>query len=98
MFLGIENIVGSGTTGAVVVAGLVVYEIVKAQVAKRNGGVSVIGFTQQDRDMITCQKRYQVEIAEAMEQVAQTMDKMHDLIVRIDERDKTRTRQQGGIT
>lgn len=101
-----ESLVGSGVTGVLVVSGLIIHDLVKNYRAKKNGRASgVMGFTDADRATLLKQQELTIETSKAI-------DKMHDVLkdlngtvgninewrIRADERDKMRTRQEGGAT
>ena len=75
----IQELYGPGLTGAVVVLGLMTVEIVKVIRDKRNGGPR--GFTSADRLMLH-------DSTKAHERTADAIEKMSDVIIRMDERSK----------
>jgi len=83
------ELVNSGTTGAVVVVGLVIYEQIKLQVAKRNGRRNgTCGFTTSDRDALSCLKRAALDTSSAARRLETVVSDIDKVLIRMDERDK----------
>lgn len=86
------ELIGSGTTGAVVVVGLIVYEHIKQRMARRNG---TQGFTAVDRDALMVQRQATIETAQALKAISEVTGNMEKMLIRMDERDKMDARQTG---